>query len=177
MKQHTGILAGLALLLIVATASRAFAQVKSATVRVDGLSCPFCAYSLEKQLKKVDGAGEVKIEVNKGIAELISRADESLEIEQLNNAVVKAGFTPRGTTITALGHVGELAGATAFYVTGTEVMLILENNAQFRRLKSALGGEMKTVVITGKVYKDVRDGHGGHPYTLAVESYEIVEAS
>ena len=177
MKRPTGILTGLALLLIVATASSAAAQVKSATVRVDGLSCPFCAYSLEKHLKKVEGAGEVKIEVNKGIAELISRPDESLEVEQLNDAVVKAGFTPRGTTITAVGHVGDLAGAIAFHIIGTDMTLVFEKNAQFDRLEKALGNQMKTVKITGQVHKDIQVGHGSHPFTLAVESYEITEGS
>ena len=177
MKQHTGLLAGLALLLIVATTSSAFAQVKSAKVRINGLSCPFCAYSLEKQLKKVEGSGDVTIKVNEGIAELTSRPGKSLEVEQLNDAVKNAGFTPRGTTITAIGHIGELAGVPAFHIIGTDMTLVFEKNAQFHRLKKALGDELKTLRITGKIYKDIQDGHGSHPYTLAVESYEITEGS
>ena len=39
------------------------AQVSSVTVGVDGMSCPFCAFGVEKRLKKVDGAGSVKVAV------------------------------------------------------------------------------------------------------------------
>ncbi len=38
------------------------------TVQVDGLSCPFCAYGLEKKLRKVENVARIEIRVNEGRA-------------------------------------------------------------------------------------------------------------
>ena len=47
-------------------ASPVGAQITRVTVRVDGLSCPFCAYSLEKKIKAVEGTKEPVINVEEG---------------------------------------------------------------------------------------------------------------
>ena len=38
------------------------------SVQVDGLSCPFCAYGLEKKLRKVENVASIEIRVNEGRA-------------------------------------------------------------------------------------------------------------
>ena len=143
-------------------------------MKVDGLSCPFCAYSLEKQLKKVDGTGNVAIEVNDGIATLKAGEGQSIGVEQLEEAVKKAGFTARGMTITASGHAGEMAGETVFHIMGTDVTLTFEKNEQFEQLKKVLNGEMKTITITGSIYNVEEEGHNGHPLAIMIESFEII---
>ncbi|MDX1629678.1 MAG: heavy-metal-associated domain-containing protein, partial [Fulvivirga sp.] len=35
-------------------------------VEVDGLSCPFCAYGLEKKLKNLDGVTNIKVDIENG---------------------------------------------------------------------------------------------------------------
>ena len=42
------------------------------TVQVDGLSCPFCAYGLEKRLKKVENVADLSIQVDQERAVLTS---------------------------------------------------------------------------------------------------------
>ncbi|MGH7256597.1 MAG: heavy-metal-associated domain-containing protein, partial [Nitrospirales bacterium] len=37
-------------------------------VRVDGASCPFCAFGLEKRLGRLDGVANVRIELKAGEA-------------------------------------------------------------------------------------------------------------
>ena len=64
-------------------------------IRVDGLSCPFCAYGLEKKLKKVDGAANLHIELEAGIVSLDVPADKRPTEESLRKVVTDAGFTPR----------------------------------------------------------------------------------
>ncbi len=64
-------------------------------VRVDGLSCPFCAYGLEKKLKKVKGASDLVIELEKGIVSLNVPEDKKPSEEQIQKIVTDAGFTPR----------------------------------------------------------------------------------
>ena len=52
------------------------AQVEEATVKVDGLSCPFCAYGLEKKLKKVEGVEKLEIKVDQGVAKITIKKEK-----------------------------------------------------------------------------------------------------
>ena len=40
------------------------AQILEAELKVKGLACPFCAYGLERKLKKLAGAQSVKVFIN-----------------------------------------------------------------------------------------------------------------
>ena len=55
---------------IVLLASISQAQISQVTVKVDGLACAFCAYGLQKGLKRVEGVRDVKVHVDAGKAEL-----------------------------------------------------------------------------------------------------------
>jgi len=68
---------------------------KVVVVRVDGLSCPFCAYGLEKKLKNMEGVDKVEIRIDKGIAIVTMKEGQSVNLEKVKEAVKKAGFTPR----------------------------------------------------------------------------------
>lgn len=70
-------------------------ETEKISIRVDGLSCPFCAYGLEKNLKKLEGVEKVDIKVNQGLAEITLKPGKKLEEKALREAVKKAGFTPR----------------------------------------------------------------------------------
>jgi len=73
-------------------------STQSATIQVDGLSCPFCAYGLEKNLKKVNGVGSVKIDMKTGKATVSLKKGADVEDKTLRQAVKKAGFTARDIT-------------------------------------------------------------------------------
>ena len=62
-------------------------------IGVDGLSCPFCAYGLEKKLKKVENVESISIDMNKGQAVVISKAGATIKEESLRKAVKEAGFS------------------------------------------------------------------------------------
>ena len=64
-------------------------------VRVDGLSCPFCAYGLEKKLLEIEGVKAVKISIDDGEALLTLDKDTEIATETIKKEVKKAGFTPR----------------------------------------------------------------------------------
>lgn len=64
-------------------------------VRVDGLSCPFCAYGLEKKLLKIQGVESVEISVNEGEALLTLSKDTEIDEEIIRKEIKKAGFTTR----------------------------------------------------------------------------------
>jgi len=88
-------------LLLVAMAPSVSAQgnnARSATIQVDGLSCPFCAYGLEKHLKKVNGVEAVEINMKSGKATVNFKTGAQVDDAVLNEAVEKAGFTARSIT-------------------------------------------------------------------------------
>lgn len=100
MKQNiliTSLIASLAILFL--SASAFSEEQNQATVRVDGLSCPFCAYGLEKKLKSIDGVDKLEIKVNDGLAILTYKDGAKIEKEVIAKKVKEAGFTPGEITI------------------------------------------------------------------------------
>ncbi len=71
---------------------------RSATITVDGLSCPFCAYGLEKHLKRVAGVERVDINMKDGKAIVHLKPGAQVDDAALKAAVKKAGFTARRIT-------------------------------------------------------------------------------
>lgn len=72
-----------------------FAQAKQVQVKVDGLSCPFCAYGLEKKLKKIDEVENLKIDVDKGFVTFSVANGKTVSEEEIKKRVKEAGFTAR----------------------------------------------------------------------------------
>jgi copper chaperone CopZ len=157
-------------LLVLTWSAKTFAQVEQATIRVDGLACPFCSYGLEKKLKEIKGVGKVTISVNKGLATLKSKPMQNLEVEQLVPVVKDAGFTPGEVTVTAAGMIGEHEGTPVFIVSGTEIHFMLKSNAQLEKWRTE--GGAKQIRVTGKLALDMPTGHRSHPYTLTLENVE-----
>ncbi len=87
------------------TPMSAQARIVQAVADIDGLTCPFCAFGAEKQLKKVEGVREVKVDVDEGTATLIAKSDQSLDVEKIPRAIKAAGFSPQEMRIVALGNV------------------------------------------------------------------------
>ncbi len=65
------------------------------TLRVDGMSCPFCAYGLEKRLAKVAAIDSVVIRVSDGLVQIRLKHGQELEDDALREAVDRAGFSLR----------------------------------------------------------------------------------
>lgn len=75
--------------------SSAMAQGPVYEIRVDGLSCPFCAYGIEKQLSKLDGVQEVETDIQQGRMLIRAQDGKALAKAQVEQAVKKAGFSLR----------------------------------------------------------------------------------
>ena len=73
-------------------------------VEVDGLSCPFCAYGLEKKLKDLEEVTDIKIDVENAFAILKVKEGATLDEETIRKKVKDAGFTAR--TITKVSDEG-----------------------------------------------------------------------
>lgn len=100
MRRFFSLLFVLALLIFPLTATAEKAKV---TVRVDGLSCPFCAYGLEKKLKKMEGVEEFFIHLESGKIEIIISDEALYNKDKVEELVKEAGFTPKGIKVEKMG--------------------------------------------------------------------------
>ncbi|MBL4608837.1 MAG: cation transporter [Pseudomonadales bacterium] len=82
-------------LLVLMVASSAWAQGPAYDIGVDGLSCPFCAYGIEKQLHKLDGVEKVETDIEKAVVVVRVKDGSTLDRNQAMKAVKKAGFSLR----------------------------------------------------------------------------------
>ena len=86
------LLTAMILLVLIPMVGSAVPQTKY-VIEVNGLTCPFCAYGLEKKLKKVPGVQSVAIDLKKDQAVVLAKAGRTLDEEALRKAVRKAGFS------------------------------------------------------------------------------------
>ena len=64
-------------------------------IEIKGLACPYCAFGMEKQLKKVSGVDDnVTIELKEGLAYISTPLDQKPTKEILEEIITNAGFTP-----------------------------------------------------------------------------------
>ena len=62
-------------------------------IEIKGLACPFCAYGMERELKKVSGVEDVEIELKTGLAYISTPVSQKPEKEELVRIVNEGGFT------------------------------------------------------------------------------------
>ncbi len=67
-------------------------------IEIDGLSCPFCAYGLEKNLSKVEGVQTIKIDVENAFVLLTIFEGMGVNEATIRKNIKDAGFTPRSIT-------------------------------------------------------------------------------
>lgn len=77
-------------------ASSALAAQAAWLLRVDGLSCPFCAYGIEKKLGAVKGVQRVEVDIASGTVTVTMAEGAALDEASAKKAVRDAGFSVRG---------------------------------------------------------------------------------
>ena len=63
-------------------------------IDIDGMTCPFCVYSLEKELEKLSEVKQVLISLKSNKARLTLKEGTQIDSETLQEVVLKAGYTP-----------------------------------------------------------------------------------
>ncbi len=71
----------------------AHSRILEVTISVEGLACPFCAYGIEKKLKRVEGVRSIDIEMERGIVVLVAEKNRSVDIGGVPGAVRDSGFS------------------------------------------------------------------------------------
>lgn len=154
-------------------ATGAFAQIDAAKIRVDGLGCPFCVKGVEKHLKKVEGVDSLSTSLKKGEVTLQYAPGALFDIESLQRAVKRGGFTPGAVHLTARGKIARQKDDFVFNIIGIKTAFLLHqtDSVDGQEKIAAVTGETKTKLqaaiaanqtleITGKVHphKDALPG-------------------
>lgn len=149
------------------------ANSKLIKIEIKGLACPFCAYGLEKRIKET-GAENVKIYVDKGLAQISYAEMKSLDFNQLKEAVKKGGFTSGAIEINAKGVLNKKYGRWVFEFDGSkDLFLVKIDEASEKMIKEVEEGT--TLRISATVETVIEQGHGEHPAILKILSYEKVK--
>lgn len=62
-------------------------------IEIKGMACPFCAFGMEKELKKVAGVENVEIELKAGLAYISTPIIQKPTKKSLEKIITDAGFT------------------------------------------------------------------------------------
>jgi len=63
-------------------------------VDIEGMSCKFCAYSVQKNLKKIPGVEQAEVNIETKKAHVVMAEGQQANIEQIKKKISEAGFTP-----------------------------------------------------------------------------------
>jgi len=87
------------------------AEVTRVSLRVDGLACPFCAYGLEKKIRRWDAVEKYHIELKTGLVHVYAKSQKTLQLARFANVVKSAGFTHGDGTLAVSGRLTRDGGA------------------------------------------------------------------
>ena len=162
----------------------AFAEINSVEMQVDGMTCPFCVYGIEKKLEALGEVKDARSNLKTGIVDIKIKEDAPLNIERLNDAIHESGFTPGRIKIKATGELTEykLEGNEypALQVTGTEQVFLLVpapdhekkeflSEKKLNEIEKATEGGKKAIIITGYIHSH----SAGITSALSIEGFEV----
>jgi mercuric ion binding protein len=160
----------------------AVAQIKSVSLKVEGLACPFCVYGVEKKLKQLPAITDVSVDLKSGAVRLAVGRDQSFSVNQIRDAVREAGFTLRDVRMTAVGTVIEEKDRLVFVVNGTkQPILVFEESASTGGQPKMLSEPTETALrqfmrekasieVSGLVHE-----HAEGPLGMDIEHYEATK--
>ncbi len=62
-------------------------------IQVNGLSCPFCSYGIEKHVSAIEGVEDVALDLKAGLLTVTMKKGVILDQATANKAIEAAGFT------------------------------------------------------------------------------------
>ncbi|MGR3174728.1 MAG: heavy-metal-associated domain-containing protein [Candidatus Scalindua sp.] len=173
MRKKNFLILGLIILILGIFIRLTSAEPAKVQVKLDGLVCTFCAYNLEKKLKRLEAVEGLKIFVNAGLAELTIKEGKSIDVDGIKKAVKDGGFTPREIIITLKGKIEEADGQMILRIDKVSDVFILKNNEILKGIITSEKVWDKIVTITGLVQEERIKGHGIHPYVLEIRDFKF----
>ncbi len=77
---------------LIVLAGAALAAPPAYKLRVDGLTCPFCAYGIEKKLSVIAGVKTIDVDIRSGTVTVTMTEGAKLDEAMAREAVKAAGF-------------------------------------------------------------------------------------
>jgi copper chaperone CopZ len=74
----------------------ALASETTITAHIEGMTCPACAASVERQFRKLPGVNAVNISLSEGTASVTLRQGMRMSEEEIKKAVEEAGYKLTG---------------------------------------------------------------------------------
>ncbi|MEI2738190.1 MAG: heavy metal-associated domain-containing protein [Chitinophagaceae bacterium] len=139
----------LLILIIGLSFTPAQAQFTKATLQATGLTCAMCSNAINKALQKVPFVESVQSDIKNSAFNLVFRADSTVNIDALRNAVEDAGFFIGGLKLK-----GDLTGVNV--VTDTPVKLEDGIFIFLNTESQVLSGE-KTVTVVDKGFMTAKE--------------------
>lgn len=94
--------AGMVWLLLICISIIAKAQIQSAVISINGLTCSQCSKSVEMQLKKINSIQQINMDLKATTAHIQFKKNTSVDFTALAKAVTNAGFAVDRITATVL---------------------------------------------------------------------------
>jgi copper chaperone CopZ len=109
-----------------------------------------CAHVVNVALKKVAGVESVDVSLNKGLAAIKLKPENTVSVPQLWQLIHEKGYTPKATTVSVRGNLANIQGRLQLKVSGTNETLALvsdsKNASAYGEAQKKLG---QTVIIKG----------------------------
>jgi len=97
-------------------------------------------------LKSVNGVEQVDVSLNKGLATVTLKPGNSVTMQQLQQAIIKNGFTTKQSTVTASGTLLNEGGTLKLKVSGSNEVYTLTPEPQARPIDARqMSGKAVTV--------------------------------
>ncbi len=128
------------------------AEMRVAELLVNGMSCPFCVFGIEKKLWHVSGVDEVAVFLDEGRIRLVLSAENTATVRDIENAVDDSGFELSGLSVDVEGTLVEDDGAMVLQAGEASRYRLLERNAgSVQALSPETKRRVRTKAAGGKV--------------------------
>ena len=106
------------------------AELLEAKLQVNGMTCPFCAFGIEKKLRDLEGVKEVEVLLDEGIVHLSFQERNTATVHALQQAIDRSGFRLSGLNLDVRGILQR---------DDTDPVLYAGENLRFRLLEMNKG--------------------------------------
>jgi copper chaperone CopZ len=108
-----------------------------------------CAHAVRVSLKSVSGVDTVNVSLEKGLASVKMKPDNTVTLKQLNDAITKNGFAMKQSVARVAGTVAVFNGKTMLRVSGSsDALELLPESASVQKANAMEG---KSVLVQGTI--------------------------
>lgn len=78
------------------------AELQAIDIDIEGMSCKFCAHSVQKNLSKLPYVEKAQVNIDTKKAHIVIVKDQKANIEQLKEKITGSGFKPVKVTVSSI---------------------------------------------------------------------------